>query len=177
MNTCTCCGHTFFGRFNQGSTVSHKHFLKSSKLIALVPTSAELLIPITCLICEFSAESRISAPRLAKKPAVYECGSVSTALLLLGVTSNYKYVSFFHVPWFFVPSTLSLLWLPLAILLVAIRDFSLVPLLVFKLQIPKVLSIFLVESVGRPLYTFMILTKIIWKTIQLSLRTFKSEVS
>ena len=151
MNTCTCCGRTFFGRFNQGSTVSHKHFLKSSKLIALVPTSAELLITITCFICEFLAESRISAPRLAKKLAVYDCSSVSTALLFLGVTSNYKYVSFFHVPGLFVLSTLSLLWLPLAILLVVIRDFSLVPLLAFQLQIPEVLSILLVESVGRPL--------------------------
>ena len=176
MNTCTCCGHTFFDRFNQGSTVSHKHFLKSSKFIALVPTSAELLIPITSFVCKILAESRISTPRLDKKLAVYDCSYVSTPLLLLGVTSNYKYVSFFHVTWLFVLSTLSLLWLPLAILIVVIRDFSLVPLLAFKLQMPKFLSILSVESVGRPLYTFMIMTKLRWKTIQLYLRTFKSEV-
>ena len=176
MNTSTCFGHTFFGHFNQCSTASHKHFLNSSKLIALVPTSAELLIPITCFICKISAESRISAPRLAKELAVYDCSSVSTALILLGVTSNYKHVSIFYVPGLFVLSTLSLLLLPLAILIVVIRDFSLVPLLAFQLQMPKVRSILSVQSVGRPLYTFMIMTKIRWKTIQLSLRTFKSEV-
>ena len=60
----TCSGH-FSGRFNQAGPVSHSLLLSSSMLIALVPMSAGLLIPLTCFHCETSVVSSISATRLA----------------------------------------------------------------------------------------------------------------
>ena len=62
----TYCGHSLSGRFNQqASPVSHSLLLNSSKLIALVPMSAGLLIPLTWFHCETSVVSSISATRLA----------------------------------------------------------------------------------------------------------------
>ena len=43
----TCSGHSLSGRFNQAGPVSHSLLLSSSMLIALVPRSAGLMIPLT----------------------------------------------------------------------------------------------------------------------------------
>ena len=61
----TCSGNSFSGRFNQAGPVSHSLLLSSSMLIALVPMSAGLLIPLTCFHCETLVVSSISATRLA----------------------------------------------------------------------------------------------------------------
>ena len=61
----TCSGHSLFGRFNQSGPVSHSLLLGSSMLIARVPKSAGLLIPLTCFHCETSVISSISATQLA----------------------------------------------------------------------------------------------------------------
>ena len=53
----TCSGHSLSGRFNQAGPVSHSLHLSSSMLIALVPMSAGLLIPLTCFHCETSVVS------------------------------------------------------------------------------------------------------------------------
>ena len=62
---CTCSGHSLSGRFSQAGPVSHSLLLSSSMLIALVPMSAWLLIPLTCFHYETSVVSSISATRLA----------------------------------------------------------------------------------------------------------------
>ena len=59
----TYSGHSLSGRFNQAGPVSL--LLSSSMLIALVPMSAGLLIPLTCFHCEKSVVSSISATGLA----------------------------------------------------------------------------------------------------------------
>ena len=61
----TCSGHSLSGRFNQAGPVSHSLLLSSSMLIALMPMSSGLLIPLTCLHCETSIVSSISATQLA----------------------------------------------------------------------------------------------------------------
>ena len=60
-----CSGHLLCGRFNQAGQMSHSLLLNCSMLIALVPISAGLLIPRTCLYCETSDVFNISANRLA----------------------------------------------------------------------------------------------------------------
>ena len=64
-NRITCCGHSLSGQFNKAGPLSHLLLLSSSMLIALVPMSAGLLIPLTCFHCETSVVSSISATRLA----------------------------------------------------------------------------------------------------------------
>ena len=56
----TCSGQSLFARFNQAGPVSHSPLLRSSMLIALVPMSAGLLIPLTCFHCETSVVSSVS---------------------------------------------------------------------------------------------------------------------
>ena len=47
----TCSGHSLSDCLNQAGPVSHSLFLSFAMLIALVPISAGLLIPLTCFHC------------------------------------------------------------------------------------------------------------------------------
>ena len=57
--------HLLCNRFNQAGPMGPSLLLSSSMLIALVPMSAGLLIPLTCFHCETIFVSKISATRLA----------------------------------------------------------------------------------------------------------------
>ena len=60
-----CSGQSLCCHFNQAGPVSPSLLLSSLMLIALVPMSAGLLIPLTCFHCETSVVSSISANRSA----------------------------------------------------------------------------------------------------------------
>ena len=61
----TCSDHSFCGRFNQIGPMSHSLLLSSLMLIALLPMSVGLLIPLTWLHTETSVVFNISATRFA----------------------------------------------------------------------------------------------------------------
>ena len=61
----TCSAHSPSGRFNQAGPVSQSLLLSSSILIALVPMSAGLLIPLTYFHFETLVVFSISSTRLA----------------------------------------------------------------------------------------------------------------
>ena len=60
-----CSVHSLSGLYNHAGPVSHSRLLSSSMLMALVPMSAGLLIPLFCSHCGTSDVSSISATLLA----------------------------------------------------------------------------------------------------------------
>ena len=68
----TCSGHSLSGRFKKADPASYSILLSSSRLIALVPLSAGLLIPLTCFHWETSVVFIISAPQLATNTVAYD---------------------------------------------------------------------------------------------------------
>ena len=129
----TCYGHSLCGRFNNSGQMSHSLLLNSSLLIALVPISAGLLIPLTCLRCETSVYPISQPLDWPQTLVVYDGICVSTAVLLLSPTKNCNIVSSFRFPWLSASSIVQP-WLPLAIQVVVLKDASSVLLCVFQSQ-------------------------------------------
>ena len=134
----TCSGHSLCGRFNQACPMSHS-LLTSLMLIALVPLSVGLLIPLTFLHCETLVVFIISATRLATNTCLrWELCILSSTV----VESDQKLEHCIFIWCSLTICSLTVLpWQLLVIPVVVLKDASSVLLCIFQLQMLTRLSI------------------------------------
>ena len=77
----TCSGHSLSGPFNKAVPVRHSITLSSSMLIALLPMSGGMLMPLTCCHFETSLVPVPQLPDWRRTRVVYDENYVSTAIL------------------------------------------------------------------------------------------------
>ena len=129
----TCSGHWLSGCFNQAGPVSHSLLMSSSTLMALVPISAGLSIPLTCFHYEKSVLYPVSQP-LDWPQTLVVCGESYVSIRPETVTV-YLHLVFFESQ--FEAQFVLSISLPsplLAIPSVVLKDISSARFYIFQLQ-------------------------------------------
>ena len=150
-NWFSCSGHSFSGRFNKTGAASKSLLARFSMLIALVPTFAGLLIPLTCFHCEnkmYFVSHVLDRPQtlVLAMETVYpvQCSSLvwpQKVQLLIFISCSLTICSSAWPP-----------WLSLAFPIGVLKDALLLPIYISQWKMLSQLNISLVGILDRPLH-------------------------